>query len=254
LGLAPGAYAVAEELPPGVELTSPQQTLTVTAGQGNYDVDFGETSVTAPNERFLYAIYHDILARAPDADGLAFWTNELDGGAAPSVVAAALAHSDEYYANFVIKPAYRDFLAREVDPASLAYWTAQLRAGLGDQQFEADLLGSDEFFSHAGGAEDKWVDAVYQDLLKRAPDNAGLNYWLGQLNGGMSREEAALALAEGKEVETATIADDYQHHLGRAAEAKGVAYWLKQFAEGLQNEDLIAGFAGSAEYHKNHTA
>lgn len=254
LGLAPGAYAVAEDLPPGVELTTPQQTLTVTAGQSNFGVDFGETRVTAPNERFLYAIYRDILARAPDADGLAFWTKQLNAGAAPSVVAAALAHSDEYYANFVIKPAYRDFLAREVDPASLAYWTAQLHAGLRDQQFEADLLGSDEFFSHAGGAEDKWVDAVYQDLLKRAPDNAGLNYWLGQLNGGMSREEAALAFAESKEVETATIGDDYQHYLGRAADVDGVSYWLKQFAEGELNEDLISGFAGSGEYYKNHTA
>jgi len=250
LGLPPGTYTIVE-LPQSLTFTTPMPAVfSVPSGGTVLDANVGEAP-TGPWSRFLTGVYEQILFRAPDLAGFEYWTKQLTSGTAPSVVASALAHSDEYYANGVVKVVYGDFLGRGVDPASLAFWTAQLHAGLSDQQFEADVLGSNEFFSHVGAAEDKWVDAVYHDLLKRAPDNAGLNYWLGRLNDGQSREQAALALAESTEAEIATIDREYRDFLGRPADAEGVAYWLKQFAEGLQNEDLIADFAGSAEYYKN---
>ncbi|HUY87445.1 MAG TPA: SdrD B-like domain-containing protein [Pirellulales bacterium] len=271
LTLPPGSYVVREVLPSGVELTTPLQTVTVTAGQGSFDVNFGDTIVTAPNERFLYAIYQDILARAPDSAGLAFWTQQLAAGVAPSVVAAALSHSDEYYANFVVKPGYLNILGRAADDAGLAFWTARLSTGVSDQQFEAALVASDEFYAKAGDNFDStpdaddttvteldhnadWIAGVYQTLLHRAADSAGASYWLAQLGGGLSREQVALAIADSRELQVATIDQDYVHYLNRPADPAGVDYWLQQFAHGKQDEDLIAGIAGSAEYYQKYTA
>ncbi len=62
----------------------------------------------------MIAVYQDVLARNPDAVGLNYWTGLLDGGAAISSVAHAIAHSAEYYGNFVIKPDY----LRAVGPRS----------------------------------------------------------------------------------------------------------------------------------------
>ena len=47
---------------------------------------------------------------APDGGGLAYWVKQLTGGASISSLAASIAHSDEYYANFVIKPDYLKLL------------------------------------------------------------------------------------------------------------------------------------------------
>lgn len=271
LTLPPGSYVVREVLPSGQELTTSRQTVMVTAGQGNYGVNFGETTVNAPNERFLYAIYHDILGRAPDAAGLAFWTQQLDAGAAPSVVATALAHSDEYYANVVVKPEYLSILGRAADDAGLAFWTVRLRAGVGDQQFEAALVASDEFYARAGERFDSapdaddttvteldhnadWIAGAYQTLLHRAADSAGASYWLAQLNGGMTREQLALAVAGSRESQIAIIDQDYTHYLNRSADPAGADHWLQQFADGKQDDDLVADIAGSAEYYQKHSA
>ncbi|HUY90477.1 MAG TPA: DUF4214 domain-containing protein [Pirellulales bacterium] len=192
-------------------------------------------------------------------------------GAAIGGVAAAIVHSDEYFANFVIKPDYLKLLGRAADDAGVKYWTAQMQAGLTDQQLEAELVASDEFYAKAGenfdaapDADDTtiadldhnadWVDAVYKLLLGRTADSAGETYWGNQLAAGVSRSDVALSIANSAENESHLIDADYQHYLGRAADAAGLAFWLEQFAHGQTNEDLIAGFTGSDEYYQQHAS
>ena len=44
------------------------------------------------------------------------------------------------------------------------------------------------------------MNTLYQNVLGRAPDTSGLNYWLGQLNSGAeTRYEALLGFAESAE-------------------------------------------------------
>ena len=71
------------------------------------------------NGKYVVAVYSDVLGRAPDPDGLNYWTQLLDSGTAVSSVAQSIAHSDEYYANFVIKPAYLNLLGRAADEAGV---------------------------------------------------------------------------------------------------------------------------------------
>ena len=205
------------------------------------------------NSLYVTAVFLDVLGRTPDAGGLQFWTQQLDGGTAVSSVAQAIAHSAEYYQKFVIEPDYLKLLGRAADSAGIQFWVAQMQGGLTDQELEAGFVASDEFFTKAGGTNTDWVDAVFQLLLGRPPDQGGQTFWDAQLAAGVSRSQAALGIANSQENNTNLINADYFHYLGRAADPGGLDFWLAQFAAGQTNEDVIAGFTGSAEYYKKHT-
>ncbi|HVX60075.1 MAG TPA: carboxypeptidase regulatory-like domain-containing protein [Pirellulales bacterium] len=205
------------------------------------------------HQKYVIAVYHDVLARAPDPGGLAYWSQLLDHDAAVSSVAQAIAHSDEYYANFVIKPDYVKLLGREADDSGVTYWTGRMHDGLTDQQLEALLVSSDEFYANAGGTNLAWIDAIYKLLLGRAADSSGESYWTGQLAADQSRQQVAEGIANSAENDAQLINEDYFHYLGREADPDGLAYWLAQFAAGKTNEDIIAGFTGSDEYYQQRT-
>lgn len=206
-----------------------------------------------PHQEYVIAVYHDVLGRSPDPGGLAHWTQQLDAGADIGGVADAIAHSDEYYTNFVIKPDYVKLLGRTADDSGVSYWTGQMDAGATDQQLEADLVSSDEFYKTAGGANIAWIDAVYKLLLGRTADPGGESYWSSQLAAGQTLNQVAQRIASSNENNTQLINDDYFHYLGRAADPGGLNYWLSQFAASQTNEDVIAGFTRAAEYYKEHT-
>jgi phosphatidylinositol-3-phosphatase len=227
-----------------------------------------------PNAIFVTAVYHDVLDRAPDSGGLQYWTNFLDQAQQAGTLASAVSsvalqfdHSPEYYANFVIKPDYLSLLGRPADADGLQFWTTQMQNGLTDQQLEAGFIASDEFYATAGkqnpnlSPDAAWVNAVYQLLLGRAPDQTGSSYWNGQLasleasgqTAVQARTQVAVRIAESQENNSDLINADYFHYLGRTADQGGLQYWLGQFANGATNEDVIAGFTGSAEYYKDKT-
>jgi hypothetical protein len=227
------------------------------AGQSaNYGpiTDIWSTTAPTASEKYVSAVYQDVLGRGTDLGGLLYWSNLLDNGSPVSSVAQAIAHSDEYYASFVIKPDYLRLLNRAADASGVQYWTEQMDAGLTDQGLEARFVASDEFFNNAGGQNTPWIDSIYQLLLGRTADSDGEQYWNGQLQDGQTREQVALRIADSAENNTQLINADYQHYLGRPADPDGLTYWLSQFAAGQTNEDVITGFTGSAEYYKEHTS
>ena len=211
-------------------------------------------SLDFQHAQFVTAVYHDVLGRAPDADGLAHWVQMLGKGAAASSVADAIGHSDEYYANFVIKPDYLKLLNRAADAAGVKYWTAKLQAGATDQELEAELAASTEFYQNAGGTDAAWIDAVYRLLLGRPADTTGKSYWNVRMSAGQSLLETAQRIAGGQENNSQLINDDYFHYLGRAADSAGLKFWLDQFAAGKTNEDVVSGITGAGEYYKEHSS
>ncbi|HUY90163.1 MAG TPA: DUF4214 domain-containing protein [Pirellulales bacterium] len=199
---------------------------------------------------YIAAVYYDVLGRAVDPDGLAFWIEKLDAGMAIGGVAQAIVHSDEYYVAWVIKPDYLKLLNRTADDEGVNYWAKQMDAGLTDQQLESGLVASAEFFKKAGGTNAAWIDAVYNLLLGRRPDADGEAYWSSQLAQGRSRWQIAEQIAESQERDSQLIDDDYFHDLDRAVDPEGLAFWLGQFAAGKSNEDVIAGLTGGDEYYE----
>ena len=210
----------------------------------------------APDAKVLYveSVYQDVLGRLADDGGLTYWAGQLDHGAPRGDVAALLVHSNEYYRNIIVTPAYQRFLGRLPDQTGLAFWVDRMQNhALTDERLEAGFIGSREFYSHAGGTDKSWVDAMYQDLLGRAADRAGESYWSNQLAHGASRADVAYGFAASLERERQRISDDYMHYLGRVPDEAGLDYWVRQFAQGVTNEDVITGFVASDEYFQEHT-
>jgi hypothetical protein len=179
---------------------------------------------------------------------------DLPGGAPASPmlaeVANAFTHSTEYFSN-LIQADYKQYLGRSATTEEVSAWVADFQHGLTDEQARSGFIGSPEFYAHAGGTNQAWVDALYHNLLGRAPDQAGETSWLQALAGGTSRAAVALGFATSAEAEGDVIRADYQHYLGRTATEAEEAAWVRAFASGTTNEQVVAGFVGSVEYYNS---
>lgn len=242
LGHTYGFYSVATD---GVGIMQPTPTAAQSTAQAILDT---------PNKQYIAAVYIDLLMRSVDLGGLAFWSSQLEQGAARNVIAAQLTHSAEYYKTNVIVPAYRQFLGRDADPGGIQYWTQQLQGGLTDEQMQAGFIASPEFYNKAGGTDKLWIDALYQALLDRQPDANGENYWIGQLQGHQTRAEVANDFTGSPEGLGDRVQQTYQRYLGRKAGQSEVDFWVGQYHQGNTNEDIVTGFLASDEYFKEHTS
>ncbi|MEQ1890734.1 MAG: DUF4214 domain-containing protein [Alphaproteobacteria bacterium] len=93
---------------------------------------------------------------------------------------------------------YRAAFDRTPDVEGLGYWVGELDRG---QDFgtvvAASFIASAEFTSKYGSnfSNAAFVDLVYQNVLDRAPDTAGGDYWLGQLDSGLARSSMLASFA-----------------------------------------------------------
>jgi len=87
--------------------------------------------------------------------------------------------------------AYRLYQAafnRTPDTAGLSFWTHQLDLGLDIQIVAAGFVNAAEFKTVYGvnPTHAHIVDLMYQNVLGRAGESAGINFWVGQLDAGLS--------------------------------------------------------------------
>jgi hypothetical protein len=186
----------------------------------------------------------------PDAT----WFNWEDGLAAPNnvpAVASTLAHSNEFYGDFVTAT-YQRYLGRTPAAAERDGWVSALRSGLSDEQLEASFIGSVEYIQDHGGPGAGWVRGMYQNLLGRTPADAEVAGWVSYLHQGASPQTVAYSFAASFERECQHVQADYERYLGRDASADEVSGWATAFENGLANESVVAQFVGSTEYFQSH--
>lgn len=105
------------------------------------------------------------------------------------------------------------------------------------------------------------VRDAYQQTFGRPPDDAGLDYWAGQLASGKSSTDLLRDLvsgAQGADVQAAqntdTVSKLYEDLLGRAPDPEGLSYYRSQLAAGATPEDvarnLISGAKAGSEASK----
>lgn len=99
---------------------------------------------------------------------------------------------------------YQAALGRAPDTEGLGYWIDDLDQSVGEIVWlAANFLYSDEFTQRFGDASLKndleLLYSFYDIAFDRAPDEAGLNYWLDQLSEGMSREKVLASFSESTE-------------------------------------------------------
>jgi guanyl-specific ribonuclease Sa len=96
-------------------------------------------------EDWLKALYHSVLGRSEDDDGLAFWTGSVqDDGLSRLEVTAGFVESSEHHL-LQVDQAYRDLLEREADPDGEQWYQDALDGGLQDDGLRAQLAASQEY-------------------------------------------------------------------------------------------------------------
>src|SRR5687768_15050819 len=63
-----------------------------------------------------------------------------------------------------------------------------------------------------------YLSQLYRDVLAREIDSVGLTGWTQALNGGVTRQQVALALTGSQEFRTLVVQRAYNQFLGRAAD------------------------------------
>jgi len=161
---------------------------------------------------FVTDLYATFFNRAPDPDGLAFWTGQIASGMPRGVVLVSFVFSPEF-AGFTqsifgaptaraessaVMDYYRGILGRLPDDGGYAFWTQQFRAA--ECQGSAAVYATADSISRsfATGAEylqrnrtnAEYMTDMYDTFLRRVADLAGFQYWVGQLaTGARTREE-----------------------------------------------------------------
>jgi uncharacterized protein (TIGR03118 family) len=99
-----------------------------------------------------------------------------------------------------------------------------------------------------GGANARFVDQLYQDLLGRQADAAGLASWLAGLDQGMTRAQVVAGIENSTEYRAVLVQQAYQQFLHRSADQAGLSAWMAFLQQGHTVEQMEAGIIGSPEY------
>ncbi|WEF34839.1 DUF4214 domain-containing protein [Pseudoduganella chitinolytica] len=97
---------------------------------------------------------------------------------------------------------------------------------------------------------------LYQAVFDRAPDKAGMGFWIYHQENGMSLRTMAkgfmtspeFAQRYGANLSNAQFVDSLYHNvLHRDGEAAGVAFHIANLEKGMARADVLTGFSESAE-------
>lgn len=166
------------------------------------------------NGAVVRLVFLELLGRCPDQGGYDYWVGRLDGGTSREAFARSIARTPEAVGR-VVDDAYQAMLGRAADPAGRAFWTGRLQGSGRYDSLLADLAASGEFWSKSGATNAGVVTRVYERLLDRSPDQGGLDFWAGRLDGGTPRRALVVALANQSEPLGALVDDAYDEILDR---------------------------------------
>lgn len=106
--------------------------------------------------------------------------------------------------------AYRLYEAafdRKPDASGLGFWINGLDHGITLHSIATSFLASAEFKSRYGDemSQKDYVTALYLNVLNRAPDQAGTDFWVNALNSGSSRAQVLVNFSESIENQQGVI-------------------------------------------------
>lgn len=144
--------------------------------------------------------------------------------------------------------AYRIYQAafnRIPDPQGLGYWIDQMDKGVELGSVAAGFVASHEFSTLYGAnpSNAEMISKFYQNVLHRAPDQAGYDYWLGMLDRKLVSPSAALmAFGESSENQSAVA----------SAIAGGISYTVYKVPAAVPPLTLAA-FAACPDSHSTQS-
>jgi hypothetical protein len=232
-------------------------------------IDFSGASEAAE----VLRLYQTILGRAPEAEGLVYWTDHLRHGMTLAQVTESFFGSTEFITRFggltneqLVVNLYREALGRLPDAAGLAYQVAALDGGVERAQLIVNFVTSPEAArqfeaNHPGGlwvrnTEATTVSMAYDAVFDRAPDGAGLPFWTQKLlTGELSVRQLVESIANSAEFQTrhaseddaAYVASIYRSALEREPEPGGLAFWVDQLTSHRMDRVDVVMLIGLSE-------
>lgn len=206
---------------------------------------------TTPNvadERWVGQVYEDVLRRTVDASSRNHWNYVLDQGYSRTVVGVVVGLSAEAQAR-AVDDIYRDYLQRQPDAGGRANFEAFLNNGGTRTIARAAVLGAEEYYQRRGASDDgTFLNALYQDVLGRAPTTAEREFYGPLLRRGTSRVAVAAVLLESEPARARLVEHLYEDLLHRQADTGAVQFWVGVLGRGAREEHVAGFILGSPEY------
>jgi hypothetical protein len=145
---------------------------------------------------------------------------------------------------------YKAYFRRWPDAGGYSYWIGKTRSGTTFAKVSATFAASSEFKTKYGSLSNSaFVKLVYENVLERQPDTAGLNYWANRLTSGRtSRGGLMLQFSESSE---------FKRKFGTQCDQVGVTLRMLRRSptpteltswSGLSASALATQILGSGEY------
>jgi hypothetical protein len=208
---------------------------------------------------FTMQQYRDFLSREGDPPGITGWTNVIVAGTYSRLdVINGFFNSVEF--DGVVAPVVRLYFAlflRVPDYSGLIYNVGLIKNGSQTLRSLADFFTArPEFQATYGSLNDtQFVTLLYNNVLGRAPDTAGLNGWVSLLQSGYTRGQVMIGFSESveykaKKFNEVYVTMMYVGMLRRSPELGGYNGWLAYLnTPGNTPLTMINGFFLSTEYH-----
>jgi len=186
-------------------------------------------------EALVYRQYEDWLRNPGTYAERAWWADALRrGDTHRNALVASLLRSgtvDEDSASIV--RLYLAYFDRPPDSPGIRYWWAEMDRGRGLRTTSAAFARSREFTRLYGQLSDaEFVDLVYRNVLRRAPDASGRSYWIDRLRRrAESRGGLMVLFSESGEFRTGVAAATqvilvHEVMLGRAIGVTALFEWV----------------------------
>ncbi|MES2152033.1 MAG: DUF4214 domain-containing protein [Pseudomonadota bacterium] len=96
---------------------------------------------------------------------------------------------------------YQAAFDRTPDRGGLSFWLAQMDKGASLRQLASAFIGSAEFAALYGAAPstESFVTNLYNNVLHRAYDQGGFDFWVAMIRSGSAREDVLAAFSESAE-------------------------------------------------------
>lgn len=200
-----------------------------------------------PDGCFVQRSYQVFLGRDGTASEIWGYVAFIRNGMPRSQVPATLSTGDEWL-RAEVTALYQQALDRNPDPDGLAYWAERLRRGVLVNAIAAQIYGSGEFYRRAGSTTDGFITDLYDRILHRAPDSAGLAFWRSEI-GTRGRARVAGDFFASIESRRDRVTRLYQEILGRAPDGPGREYWAGRLRT-TNDVRLAASLASTAEFYE----
>lgn len=231
-----------------------QFAVSVTAREGNGSTASGRATATVLSlgggtavDRWINALFEDLLKRPADAGALAYFANLAASAGRGSVVSDILGSTE--YLNDEVESLYERYLHRAADTDGLNYFTTMLEKGGGVDQVASAMAASPEFFATQGGGNSSgFLSALFEDALGRPIDPGAQQYFGQELSAGVSRQQVVAAVFSSDESIRDVINGLYEQLLERPADPGALACWAPQLRQGAHQDQIIIGVGQSTEF------